>query len=52
MTKIIKCSCKNEHQDKMYGKSMRLANKTEKVSLNKNYYRCTVCNKETTKWLK
>jgi len=40
-TKIIKCNCDSEYQDKKYGKGMRVGNKTMK-----NVARCTVCNKE------
>ena len=39
MVKIIKCSCKNEFQDKKYGKNRRVANDTQKEGV----YRCTVC---------
>ena len=38
---ILKCSCKNEHQDKLHGKGRRVHNKTAKGS-----YRCTVCKTE------
>jgi len=41
MTKIIKCSCKNEYQDKQYGLSMRVHNSTSK----EGECRCTVCAK-------
>ncbi len=34
---IAKCDCKNEYQDKLYGKGMRLKNSTG------SGYRCTVC---------
>ena len=37
---IRKCSCKNEFQDKTYGKDLRVKNKTQKG------YRCTACGKE------
>lgn len=43
MTKIIKCTCKNEYQDEKYGKGMRVHNSTFDVQ--KNGYRCTVCEK-------
>lgn len=41
MTAIIKCTCKNEQQDKMYGQGMRVHNKTLKFP----DCRCTVCLK-------
>jgi hypothetical protein len=44
MTKIIKCTCKNEQQDQMYGDNMRVHN--SKADPEKNGYRCTVCTKE------
>lgn len=44
MTKIIKCNCENEYQDKKYGKGKRVGNKTAKEK--PDYYRCTVCAKE------
>ena len=36
-TKIIGCGCDNEGQDRIYGRRMRLHNKTT------SGYRCTVC---------
>ena len=36
-TKIFSCKCKHEAQDELYGKNMRLHNKTT------SQYRCTVC---------
>jgi len=44
MTKIQKCSCEHEMQDKMYGKGNRVKNQT--VKGNGTIYRCTVCLKE------
>ena len=46
MTKIIKCECKNEFQDKRYGKGRRLANQTKKSD--GKVFRCTVCGKESS----
>lgn len=43
----IKCTCENKYQDKKYD-GKRIANKTNKVIGNKEVYRCTVCNKEST----
>lgn len=45
MIEIFQCSCKNEFQDKTYGKGNRVMNpmgKADKIS----GYRCTVCGKE------
>jgi hypothetical protein len=41
---VLKCECRHESQDKMYGYEMRYHNKTIKV----NEYRCTVCEKTHT----
>ena len=38
-TKVIRCNCDSEYQDKNYGIGMRLHNP------NKNGYKCTVCGK-------
>lgn len=38
-SKIDKCTCLNEYQDKLYGKGMRLKNSTTKG------FKCTVCSK-------
>ncbi len=43
--KVVKCSCKHEHQDKVYGVGMRLANRC-KPNDKAGTYRCTVCKKE------
>lgn len=40
--KIVKCSCKNEYQDEVYGKGLRLANRA-KPKEKGNTFRCTVC---------
>lgn len=45
-TKLFKCRCKHEYQDKKYGKGIRLHNKTTYPNTNKGTlgeYRCTVC---------
>lgn len=44
MTEIIKCNCKSEFQDELYGEGMRLANVFGKDK--PAGYRCTVCGKE------
>lgn len=36
-TIVVKCSCKNDYQDKCYGKNLRVANVGEKLA------KCTVC---------
>lgn len=44
-TVIIRCNCKSEYQDKVYGNNKRVANvKGDKADSTK--YRCTVCGKE------
>ena len=42
MVRIMKCSCVNAVQDKMYGKGKRLFNRCKPGSTQK-VYRCTVC---------
>jgi len=39
VTKVEKCDCKSEFQDKQFGVGMRLKNSTSKG------FRCTVCRK-------
>lgn len=43
-TKLIKCSCKNEFQDKQYGVQQRIANINEKG----DSATCTVCGNKNT----
>lgn len=43
-SKIMKCTCAHEYQDRVYGKSMRLFNPIGKSQ--DSGYRCTVCGKE------
>lgn len=38
-TQILKCSCKNEFQDKEYGIGYRVFNENDKYGA-----KCTVCN--------
>lgn len=45
-THIITCDCKNEYQDKKYGKGNRVANQIKKMSGTIPFVRCTVCKKE------
>jgi len=42
---IMRCDCKNEGQDALNGKGMRVHNKTSK----ERTYRCTVCKSEKQK---
>lgn len=42
-TKIVKCSCSHEYQDKLHGKGNRVANKSAATPPK---YVCTVCGKE------
>ena len=37
-TKLIRCACKHEYQDSLYGKGMRIANEMRTGQL-----KCTVC---------
>lgn len=39
---IVKCSCKSEYQDKVYGQDMRLCNLKKKEGA----CCCTICGKE------
>ena len=44
-SKILKCTCKHEYQDKHYGEKMRVHNEiTNKTNVHN--WRCTVCGKE------
>ena len=43
MTKKIRCTCKNEYQDKKYGEGIRIHNSL--LDYQKDGYRCTVCSK-------
>lgn len=44
-SKVLKCSCVSEFQDKEYGKGMRVFSPTAKVdkSSGRRQWRCTVC---------
>ena len=44
--KIMKCSCKHEGQDQMYGPGMRVFNPIGKGSQDAGYI-CTVCGNKT-----
>ena len=43
MTKEIKCTCKNEFQDKLYGKGMRVHNECGANKGKTTGWKCTVC---------
>ncbi len=43
VTKVDKCDCKSEFQDKQFGVGMRLKNSTSKGF--RCTFRCTVCRK-------
>ena len=45
MTKIMKCTCEHAWQNKVYGKSMRVFNGSEKE---KGKFTCTVCSSTKT----
>ena len=40
---ILKCSCKNEYQDKEHGSQNRVFNKLAEEKGHPQQYRCTVC---------
>jgi hypothetical protein len=46
-TKIRKCDCKHEYQDRKYGPEMRVHNPCRSIGKKdeKTKYRCTVCGK-------
>lgn len=46
--KIMKCTCKHEEQDQMYGKQNRVWNPIGKGSDLGKDYRCSVCGKSTS----
>lgn len=43
-TMLIHCTCKSEFQDRVYGKNIRVANKTVKGGEERG--RCTICGAE------
>jgi hypothetical protein len=45
-TKIKKCDCKDEFQDKRYGKGRRVMNHAPMKGNMPSRFRCTVCAKE------
>ena len=44
---ILKCTCINETQDKLYGQGNRVFN-PRKPKESTSHYRCSVCKKETS----
>jgi hypothetical protein len=44
-TKVLKCGCKHEYQDKKYGSGNRVHNEVGNVTKNGGQWRCTVCGK-------
>lgn len=43
-TKVLKCLCEHEDQDRMYGKGMRVHNRLDNKDSKKDpQYVCTVC---------
>ena len=44
----LKCTCKNEYQDKEHGNGVRVHNPMKKEKDRPQYYRCTVCLNEKT----
>jgi len=45
MSKIMKCTCDHEYQDKKYGKKNRVFNEIATKPTQNQEYRCTVCKK-------
>ena len=43
MTKITKCTCHHEYQDKIYGRNNRLHNDAPKSNNGNGGWRCTIC---------
>lgn len=46
---ICKCDCKNEWQDKRYGKDNRVHNLCKASVASQIKLRCSVCNRDKTK---
>jgi len=45
-TKIVKCTCINDFQDKKYGRKLRIANYCVSSKHQTVPWRCTVCGKQ------
>lgn len=46
---ILYCTCKHDHQDRLYGPGKRVHNPMAKSKVVEQSYRCTVCSREKTK---
>ena len=44
-TAKVVCTCEHEQQDKLHGKSVRVANATQRTNENQVEVRCTVCKR-------
>lgn len=44
-TKILRCTCANDFQDKTYGKGKRVHNRMQDEPSGRPQYRCTACKK-------
>lgn len=49
-TKILKCTCENAFQDKLYGKQMRVHNICQGGTNKDRVAYCTVCSPRTPKF--
>ena len=47
MTKILKCTCKHQQQDRLHGTGKRVFNLTL-IKSSPPTYRCTVCDTQKT----
>jgi hypothetical protein len=45
---LLRCTCKNDFQDKTYGAGVRVHNPLKTVNGKPQEYRCTVCLKVRT----
>ncbi len=41
---LLKCTCKNDTQDTLYGRGFRIHNACFPKKLPERWYRCTVCS--------
>ena len=46
-TKLIRCECEHDYQDKTYGHKIRVANEKASSKTTQPKFACTVCGKET-----
>lgn len=47
MTKIKPCDCRHAYQDAKFGEQNRAHNERKGPNKDQQYWRCTVCGKET-----